>query len=412
MTEHAADPAALPPWMVDLGFRLADRFRQSQGAWLEALGHGPVTTPAREIARAPGMRVLAYGAAPRSAAEAVRTPVLIVPAPIKRHYIWDLEPEASVVARLMAAGLAVHLIEWLDEAEAMGGLDDYAGRLIEIAAEAVARDYPAPLVLLGHSLGGTLATIFAAGHPATVAALVLLEAPLCFGPGTGVFAALLARDPMAPERLGAGPAPVPGSVLDAASIAAAPGTFVGEPFRDMLATRKHGASRATHMRVRRWAFDEFQMPARLFVDVVGGLYRDDLFARGLLVVNGHPVRPEGLACPVLAVVDPASDLLPAAAVRPVLEAAPRCRARLVEHGGEVGVLFQHVGGLVGRRAHGQLWPEIISWIQQETAPAIPAASSAQGPTQASAPKATRKPQATKKTRAKKAASSSPLPLLP
>ena len=174
MTEHVPDPQAMPPWMLDLGFRLADRIRQGQGAWLEALGHGPVTTPAREIARAPGMRVLAYGAAPRNASDAARPPVLIVPAPIKRHYIWDLEPEASVVARLMAAGLAVHLIEWLDEPEAMGGLDDYAGHLIQIAAEAVARSFPGPLVLLGHSLGGTLATIFAAGHPALVAGLVLL----------------------------------------------------------------------------------------------------------------------------------------------------------------------------------------------------------------------------------------------
>lgn len=399
MTEHVPDPQAMPPWMLDLGFRLADRIRQGQGAWLEALGHGPVTTPAREIARAPGMRVLAYGPAPHGGSDAARTPVLIVPAPIKRHYIWDLEPEASVVARLLAAGLAVHLIEWLDEAEATGGLNDYAGRLIEMAVEAVARECPGPPVLLGHSLGGTLATIFAASHASLVAGLVLLEAPLCFGPGTGIFAAMLARDPTAPERLGAGPGPVPGSVLDAASIAAAPGTFVGEPFRDMLATRKHGASRATHMRVRRWAFDEFQMPARLFVDVVGGLYRDDLFARGLLVVNGQPVRPADLACPVLAVVDPASDLLPLAAVRPVLEAAPRCRARLVQHGGEVGVLFQHVGGLVGRRAHGQLWPEIISWIQQETAAAPPKATAT--------PKAAPKPR-----RAKKAAALPPLPLLP
>jgi poly(3-hydroxyalkanoate) synthetase len=33
--------------------------------------------------------------------------VLTVPAPIKRHYIWDLEPRVSVVARCLAHGLRV-----------------------------------------------------------------------------------------------------------------------------------------------------------------------------------------------------------------------------------------------------------------------------------------------------------------
>jgi polyhydroxyalkanoate synthase subunit PhaC len=42
-------------------------------------------------------------------------------------------------------------------------------------------------VLLGHSLGGTLAAIFAAFDPRAAAGLVLLGAPLCFREGTSRF---------------------------------------------------------------------------------------------------------------------------------------------------------------------------------------------------------------------------------
>jgi polyhydroxyalkanoate synthase len=367
MTDRDPASAFFPPWVADLGFRLADRLRRGQGAWLDALGYGPVTTPAREIARRPGLRVLAYGPEPAEG-EGARAPgpaLLIVPAPIKRHYIWDLEPGTSVVARLLAEGFAVHLVEWMDDADAAGGLATYGDAHLAAACDAVAARNPGPLVLLGHSLGGTLAAIFAAARPDRVAGLVLVEAPLRFAADASVFSALLARDPEAPERLAAAAEPVPGSVLDTASIAAAPDTFVGEPLRDFVATHGDPATRATHMRVRRWAFDEFQMPARLFAEVVGGLYRDDLFARGLLDLGGRRVRPADLACPVLAVLDPASELMPPSAVRPVLEAT-RGASRVIEHGDEVGVLFQHVGALVGRRAHQSLWPEIVQWIRSET----------------------------------------------
>jgi polyhydroxyalkanoate synthase len=376
MTDRDPASAIVPYWIADLGlrwgFRWGDRMRRLQGAWLDAVGHGPVTTPAREVARRPGLRVLAYGAEGAGA-----PPLLIVPAPIKRHYIWDLEPATSVVAHLVAEGFAVHLAQWVDEAGAAGGLEAYADELLGAACDAIAERHQGTLVLLGHSLGGTLAAIFAAARPERVSGLVLVEAPLRFAGDASVFSSMLARDPEAPERLAAAAEPIPGSVLDAASITAAPGTFVGEPLQDLVATEGDPALRATHMRARRWAFDEFQMPARLFADVVGGLYRDDLFARGLLEIGGRRVRAADIACPVLAVVDPASELMPRSAIRPVL-AEVQGPARIVEHGGEVGVLFQHVGALVGRRAHQSLWPEIVRWIRSETA-SHPGASRAARP---------------------------------
>jgi polyhydroxyalkanoate synthase len=41
--------------------------------------------------------------------------------------------------------------------------------------------------LIGHSLGGTLAAVFAACEPQAVDGLLLLGAPLCFQPATSRF---------------------------------------------------------------------------------------------------------------------------------------------------------------------------------------------------------------------------------
>ncbi len=32
------------------------------------------------------------------------------------------------------------------------------------------------------------------------------------------------------------------------------------------------------------------------------------------------------------------------------------------HGGDTGVALQHVGLLVGERAHREVWPEIFRWL--------------------------------------------------
>jgi hypothetical protein len=41
---------------------------------------------------------------------------------------------------------------------------------------------------------------------------------------------------------------------------------------------------------------------------------------------------------------------------------------LLSYSGELGVGLQHVGSLVGRRAHQQLWPAILAWAAAALTP--------------------------------------------
>jgi polyhydroxyalkanoate synthase subunit PhaC len=341
------------------GLAWLDRVRRGRGALLDAAGFGPVEAPWREALRAVGARLRAYG-------EPGPGPVLLlVPAPIKRHHVWDLAPGRSVVRRALAAGLNVGLLEWTGpEGDAAGfGLDDHADRLVGAAVDALAALHGSRGVLLaGHSLGGTLAAVFAALHPDRVRGLALVEAPLRFGPGAGVLGALAAAAPSAPEAVRAafGPA-VPGSVLSALGVAADPVEFLPARWLDALASAADPEALAAHLRVVRWTLDELAMPGRLFGEVAGRLCRDDAFARGALEVAGRPARPGRLRMPVLAVVDPLSRLAPPASVLPVLGMAGRAPTVLHHREDGPGVALRHVGALVGRAAHERLWPAILEW---------------------------------------------------
>lgn len=339
-------------------YRRMDRYRLAQRDMLDLAGFGPQESPYTVLHSEPGLNVRKYSTTGTGPV------ILIVPAPIKRPYIWDIAPEVSVVRRCLNQGMQVYLAEWTQVASADHpfGLDDYADRLLARCVEAVNADSgAAPLTLAGHSLGGLLGAMYACLHPERVSALILLESPLHFGANAGSFAPLVASvpdtRPMA-EAFG----DVPGSFLNSVSAAAAPHAFQLERFLDRCLCSGDPQAFKTHMRVERWTCDEFPLPGRLFHEIVEQLYRNDLFMQGTLPVGTRTIGPSDLKAALLCVVDPRSRVIPPESVVPFHNASASRSRELLYYEGDTGVAIQHVGVLVGRSAHKQLWPRIFEWI--------------------------------------------------
>jgi polyhydroxyalkanoate synthase len=334
-------------WFV---FEQFDRLRRAQGALMDLAGFGPWETPYRVIHEEAGVALRRYGSG-----EEEGPPVLVVPAPIKRPYVWDATPEVSVVRRCLAAGLRPYLLDW-QPAPPEFGLQHYAERLIENCLDAIGERHA---ILLAHSLGGLFAAIFAALHPQRVQGLVLLTTPLHFGAATPVFSAMISG--IDAESL---PEELPGSFLSATSLGAAPDTFGSERFTDLLLSFANPATLRTHLQAERWALDEFPLPRRLVAELAMQIVRDDRFARGLLEIGGHRPAPSGLVSPLLCVIDPRCRLVPPESVLAVVRAAASTDKTVLEYHGDVGVSLQHLGPLIGTRAHAELWPKILRWIDE------------------------------------------------
>jgi polyhydroxyalkanoate synthase len=336
----------------------SDELRRRCGDLLDLLGFGPITTPSRIVLSLPGMQLRDYGG-PADALVFV-----IIPAPIKRAYIWDLAPGASVVQQLGGYRMRRFLVEWVDcAAQATLRLSDYADRLIEAAIDEIERRTgQSRVILAGHSLGGTLAAIFAALHPSRVRGLVLLEAPTKFADDAGAFAPLIAATPVgAVRRLFD---VVPGTVLDLASVAGSPLSFLGARWLDRLASAGDPDALITQLRVERWMLDELPLSGGFLDDVIEALYREDRFLPGRLTIWGTTASAAALTMPLLSVMRPDSLVAPPTAIRPLHDAAPSADKRLLRYDGDRGVALRHVGILVGRRAHREVWPEILQWTHR------------------------------------------------
>lgn len=331
-------------------FFMSDALRRSMGSLLDNAGLAPRESSWHIVLNQPGLRLRRYGRHAGSAG-----PVLIVPAPIKRPYIFDLLPQVSIIRRLTEAGFAVYLNEWRDQTSSGGGLDGSMSSL-RIVLEKIAEEQGRAPILVGHSLGGTIAAILAALEPDRVRKLLLIEAPLRFGEQTG------ALRPIAlfpGSWLGRAADPVPGTLLDIASVAAAPEEFSFGRWSDAWASIPDVEAVAIHSRVIRWTLDEFAPPAPLLQNVIDLLYRQDRFARNQLQILGRSAGSEQLAeMQVAAIVDNTSRLVP-----PLSALQPLNNPAVFTYVPEVGVGLQHVGPLVGRRAHREIWPRVIDWMR-------------------------------------------------
>ncbi len=348
--------------IADLGalyrapFMIGDILRRAQSEAIGAFGLNPQECPYRIAASGTHWHLRDYAAQPTSQS------LLIVAAPIKRPYIWDLAPRVSAISRCLREGFHVYLVEWVPEAGRTQncGLDEHAKAIAECVAMITREAAGTRPYLIGHSLGGTLAAIFSALAPASIQGLILLGAPLCFEPATSKFRdALVALLP--PDISEADP--FPGSLLSCMAALAAPGTFIWSRLLDAALSVTDRRALEIHALVERWSLDEVPLPGKLVHQIMQWLFRENRFCRGTLEVCGTVVGPSTLSVPTLAVVNTADEIAPLTSIKPCIDALPVTDARFIEYKGEIGVGLQHLGILVGREAHGSVWPEIVSWLR-------------------------------------------------
>jgi poly[(R)-3-hydroxyalkanoate] polymerase subunit PhaC len=342
-------------------YERTDRVRVGQGKWLESLGWGPEETPSRIVLQLPDLTLKGYAGA------AGHGPlILLVPAPIKRSYIWDLAPEASVVRACLKRGLRPYLVHW-ERPDPAVGLVHYGDIYLSQCLEAIRLECgDLPVILAGHSMGGLFTAIFAALHPTLVAGLVLLASPLHFsysrkdGALGPVIETMVARGLLATM-----PSRMPGSLLSQTGFMASPAAFGRERWEDWLYSLPESKTMRTHMQVERWSLDEFPLARALVEDLVNRLYREDGFIRGTLRFGERTVAASQVVAPLLLVLDSNCPVVPPTTMLPFHEAAASAEKRLLWYEGDVGVAIRHLGPLVGRNAQARLWPQILEWIHSQ-----------------------------------------------
>jgi polyhydroxyalkanoate synthase len=292
------------------------------------------------------------------------TPVLVVYALVNRPYILDLQPDRSVVRRLLEAGFEVYLIDWGEPSrlDRTLGLSDYVGRYVDNCVDAVReREAAADVHLLGYCMGGTMSVLYAATHPERVRTLTLLATPVALD-GTG---GVLERwaEAFDPGTLVGALGNVPAELLASAFATLDPVENYVTKYVRLYENADDDEFVENFARVEQWVRDGVDVPGKVFREFVVGLYHDNRLVRGEWTLDGDPVDVAEIGMPIQQVVGEYDHIVPPEASRPLNGAVGTDDERIVEFAGG------HVGLSISERAHRTLWPDICEWLGDRDAAA-------------------------------------------
>ncbi len=350
--------APVPPWLdLEAVWASNERALEMARAILGSSDAPVGLTPKELVWRKNKARLYRYV---RSEPATQHTPVFLVLPLINRAYILDLRPGASFVEFLLSEGFDVFLIDWGTPGDEDRALDitTLVTRYLPRAAKVIQRTVGVEqMTVLGYCIGGALAACFVALHPEFVRNLVLFTAPIDFAEA-GQFGLLTARDVFPIERLTDTFPIVPGQVPDIGAkllnpIANYLGTYtrlsekLGDPEFDV----------AGWQAMYRWVNESVPFAGAAFRQWVVEFYQENRLARGILEMDGRPVRLADIHCPVLNVAATKDQIAPRATTSAITSLVGSADAsEAVIEGG-------HVGIVVGRKAKADLWPTVGRWLR-------------------------------------------------
>ena len=341
------------PYFGTGALETVDRIRR--GMWVHATAPRPDVglTPHTVIHTHDKLVVRQY---PARGPDRRPVPVVVVPSMINRAYIVDLEPGRSLVEGLSERGHDVYLIDWgVPSAE---DADEDVGyvllTLLHRAVLRVCRHARSEQVhVFGYCMGGTLAAMWAALRPASVASLSVLAAPFRFAEG-GRF-----RDLVAPVDVD--------GVLDGdglVPVSAMKPTFqLLDPMGNWSKFEGVEAAASDEEKLRRvmvrerWLEENVPMAGAFAKEFVDHTYQRDVLLDGGWTIRGEAVDLRRITCPTLVAVCDKDFITPRAAAEPLVGAVGGpVRLEVLPTG--------HIGVVVGALGPKLFYPLLDRWFRE------------------------------------------------
>jgi polyhydroxyalkanoate synthase subunit PhaC len=285
-------------------------------------------------------------------------PVLVCFALVNRPYVLDLQPDRSLVRRLLEAGLDVFIIDWgdPDEADRRVDLEEYIERhLGGCVRHILASHGRAALNLLGVCQGGVLSLCYSALHPQQIANLITLTTPVDFHTSDNLLSKWVRElDTALIEASGN----IPGELLNSLFLALMPMKLTQEKYVRLLTGNPDQRAVEDFVRMEKWIFDSPPQAATALAQFVRWFYQENRLARGTLAIGGRAVRLSAIRQPVLNLYALEDHIVP-----------PSASSALADLVGsrdysEFAVATGHIGMYVSRAAREEIPGRIASWLQE------------------------------------------------
>jgi polyhydroxyalkanoate synthase len=344
-----------------------EKFRHGMEIFLNPPDFSVGTTPSEIIFLEDKMKLIHYIP---TVEKPHPVPILIVYALVNQYYILDLQPDKSVIKKLLDEGFDIYIIDWgyPSGVDRYLTIDDYVNGYINNAVDKIReRSRLDKITLLGVCQGGTFCVMYAALHPEKVKNLVTLVAPVDFDTDKGIlhiWAKSLDVDKIV-DYYGI----VPGDFLNA-------GFLLLDPFRLMIdkyvglferidecepvdkeCQLRNEETIKNFLRMEKWIFDSPDQAGETFRQFMKDCYQQNLLIKNEMKLNGKKINLKNITMPLLNVMAEFDHLVPTDASKPL--------AGAVSSSDKETLVFPtgHIGIFVGSKSQKEVCPRIAEWLK-------------------------------------------------
>ena len=350
---------------------LSNRSSVWNNDFLEPIRHTLYRTPSEKVCEIETYSLFYYNANNKSQRGSVinqnSTPLLVVYAFINRHYILDLLPEVSVIRSLLNHGLNIFATDWgtpsaYDKNLTIGHfVNKYMDKSIDFIRKITKSD---KVSLLGYCWGGDLAIIYAALHPEKVRNLITIATPGDFELDYSLLA--IWTKAMKENYLLDTFGNLPGIMLNAAFILRNPIEYMHKYFHFFEKPRSL-ESIAEFFATETWLYDSPPIIGEIYREFIEQCYKQNLLIKSKMRIEDSNdntsilVDLKNINMPFLNIIAKRDDLVAPDSSKALNNALKESNDKsLIEHNSG------HVGLMIGKNAHKELWPRVGAWLKKRS----------------------------------------------
>lgn len=288
----------------------------------------------------------------------LKTPLLLIYALINRETMLDLQPDRSVIQNLLKEGIEVYLIDWgyPTRKDRYLTLDDHVNGYLDTIVDFLRERHRLPKInLMGVSMGGTMAVMYAALHPEKVNNLIATATPTHFDTDKGLLHIWMKEIDV--DRMMDTFGNLPGDLLNIGFLLLNPARLVFDKYIGFLENMDDQEFVENFIRMEKWIFDCPDIPGETFRQFVKDCYQKNLLIHNKMEVGGKRVDLKKITMPLLNIYGRYDHLVPPEACKPLTRKVGS------KDTADICLDTGHIGILLGAKCQKELVPRIAGWLK-------------------------------------------------
>ncbi len=290
-----------------------------------------------------------------------KIPVLVSFAIMNRHDVLDLQPDRSLMKKLLEEGLDIYIMDWgyPTRADRYLTMEDYILGYLNNAIDFIRQKHQVNKIhKMGICQGGLFSMIYASIYPEKLKTLTTFVAPYDF---TDTHCNMLYKwtkyvdvDTMVDSK-----GVISAEMMNSAFSMLKPSMDIAKYFgvMDMLGDKD---KLMNFLRMEKWKNDCPDLSGEMYRKYIKDLFRDNKLIQGTFEMDGKKVDLKKMTVPFLNVYATEDNIIPNESTKAVMDHIGSTDKQLYAFPGG------HIGVFVGAKSQKELAPSVAKWVMERS----------------------------------------------